>query len=157
NFRDFWKRFAHKERVMRLGVLSEQQKRDFFAGIDCFALPSRCDSFGLVLLEAWANGKPNIVYRAGGPAELVRHEVDGLQAGCGDVNALTVCLMRMIRDTALRRRLGDNGLSRIATEFRWKDKLARVRQTILATIEGYTTSGDLSRCFSSTPAARFAE
>ena len=43
---------------MRLGVLSERQKRDFFAGIDVFALPSRSDSFGLVLLEAWANGVP---------------------------------------------------------------------------------------------------
>src|SRR5262249_39803634 len=134
----FWNRFAHQDRVTRLGVLTEQQKRDFFANIDCFALPSRCDSFGLVLLEAWANGKPNIVYRAGGPAELVRHEVDGLQAACGDVTELAKCLVRMTRDAALRRRLGDNGLSRIAAEFQWKDKLELVRETILDTIERRT-------------------
>jgi glycosyltransferase involved in cell wall biosynthesis len=136
NFRDFWQRFAWKDRVTRLGVLSEQQKRDFFAGIDCFALPSRCDAFGLVLLEAWANGKPNIVYRAGGPAELVRHEVDGLQAACGNVSELTACLVRMIRDTTLRRRLGDNGLSRVASECSWKDKLELVRETIQQVTRG---------------------
>jgi len=44
NFRAFWQGFARKDRVTRLGVLSEDEKRDFFAGIDLFALPSRCES-----------------------------------------------------------------------------------------------------------------
>jgi glycosyltransferase involved in cell wall biosynthesis len=130
NFRAFWEHFPAKERVTRLGVLSDEQKRDFFAGIDCFALPSRCDSFGLVLLEAWANGKPNLVYRAGGPAELVRDGLDGLQAACGDVGELAVQLGLLVADADLRRRLGDNGRARIATEFRWGDKLELVRETI---------------------------
>src|SRR5262249_4603198 len=72
NFRAFWERFPHRDRVRQLGPITDAQKRDFFAGIDAFALPSRSDSFGLVLLEAWANARPNLVYRAGGPAELVR-------------------------------------------------------------------------------------
>jgi glycosyltransferase involved in cell wall biosynthesis len=130
NFRDFWRNFARKDRVTRLGVLSEEQKRDFFAGIDAFALPSRCDSFGLVLLEAWANGKPNVVYRAGGPAELVRHELDGLQAPCGNVDELAVQLGRIAADASLRRALGECGRARVAGEFRWRDKLELVRGTI---------------------------
>jgi glycosyltransferase involved in cell wall biosynthesis len=134
NFRRFWETFAPKDRVTRLGVLTDGQKRDFFAGIDAFALPSRCDSFGLVLLEAWANGKPNLVSRAGGPAEVVRDGIDGLQATCGDVAELAVQLGRLVADTELRRRLGDNGLSRLASEFRWCDKLELVRDTIRAAI-----------------------
>jgi glycosyltransferase involved in cell wall biosynthesis len=130
NFRDFWRGFARKDRVVRLGALTEEQKRDFFAGIDAFALPSRCDSFGLVLLESWANGKPNLVYRAGGPAELVRHELDGLQAPSGSVDELTTCLGRLAADASLRRRLGECGGARVATEFRWHDKLELVRETI---------------------------
>jgi L-malate glycosyltransferase len=116
--------------VTRLGVLSDEQKRDFFAGIDCFALPSRCDSFGLVLLEAWANGKPNVVYRAGGPAELVRDGIDGLHAACGDVADLAAQIGRLVSDANLRRELGDRGRGRISTEFHWGDKLERVRETI---------------------------
>jgi glycosyltransferase involved in cell wall biosynthesis len=130
NFRDFWTNFARKDRVTRLGVLGEEQKRDFFAGIDAFALPSRCDSFGLVLLEAWANGTPNVVYRAGGPAELVRHERDGLQAACGNVEELAACLGRLAADASLRRRLGEAGRARVVREFRWHDKLELVRETI---------------------------
>src|SRR5262245_671465 len=59
NFLRSWHGFTPAGRVLRLGVLGERHKRDFFAGIDLFALPSRSDSFGLVLLEAWANGVPN--------------------------------------------------------------------------------------------------
>ncbi|AMV26392.1 Alpha-D-kanosaminyltransferase [Gemmata sp. SH-PL17] len=130
NFRAFWNTFGPKDRVTRLGTLTDEQKCDFFAGIDCFALPSRCDSFGLVLLEAWANGKPNLVYRAGGPAELIRHNVDGLQAACGNVLELAEHLGRLAADANLRRALGENGQSRIGTEFQWGDKLELVRETI---------------------------
>jgi glycosyltransferase involved in cell wall biosynthesis len=130
NFRSFWDRFGPKHRVTRLGVLTEARKRDFFAGIDLFALPSRSDSFGLVLLEAWANGKPNLVYRAGGPAELVQDGVDGLHARCGDWQELAAKLGALVADARLRRRLGDNGLSRVTREFRWADKLELVRGTI---------------------------
>jgi glycosyltransferase involved in cell wall biosynthesis len=147
NFRSFWPSFGPKDRVTRLGPLTDEQKRDFFAAIDCFALPSRCDSFGLVLLEAWANAKPNLVYRAGGPAELVRHEIDGLQAGCGDLDGLVTQLARLVADAGLRWRLGATGRARIATEFRWSDKLERVRETIRAAADepSAVTSGAAPR------------
>jgi glycosyltransferase involved in cell wall biosynthesis len=132
NFRAFWERFGPKHLVTRLGVLTDDAKRDFFAGIDALALPSRTDSFGLVLLEAWANGKPNLVYRAGGPGELVRDGIDGLHARCGDVAELAGQLGRLAADTGLRRRLGDTGRSRIGAEFGWGRKLALVRDAFAA-------------------------
>lgn len=130
NFRTFWEAFAAKDRVTRFGVLNADQKRDFFAGIDVFALPSRTDSFGLVLLEAWANAKPNLVYRAGGPAEVVRDGVDGLHAKCGDAAELAAQLERLVSDADLRRTLGEAGLARIDREFCWDDKLELVRGVI---------------------------
>jgi glycosyltransferase involved in cell wall biosynthesis len=114
--------------VVRLGVLDESQKKDFFAGLDVFALPSRSDSFGLVLLEAWANGVPNIAYRAGGIADVIRHETDGLLVPCGKLEALADGLARLVRDADFRRRLGETGRLRLPGEFRWEDKLALVRR-----------------------------
>src|SRR6185369_17044044 len=110
-----------------LGPLTVQQKRDFFAGIDLFALPSRSDSFGLVLLEAWANGVPNVAYRAGGIADVIRDGVDGLLAPCGNVTGLAEDLHRLIIDTGLRGRLGYAGRERVGREFAWADKLGIVR------------------------------
>ncbi|HLJ94702.1 MAG TPA: glycosyltransferase family 4 protein [Gemmataceae bacterium] len=135
NFRSFWKHYGWQARVHRLGVLSPQQKRDFFAGIDLFALPSRSDSFGLVLLEAWANGVPNVGYRAGGVAELIRSGEDGFLVRCGDVHELAKTLGRLIADESLRIRLGADGRNRIRQEFRWKEKLDCVRSTYHEAIE----------------------
>jgi glycosyltransferase involved in cell wall biosynthesis len=131
NFRRFWGTYRFAGRVRRLGVLTDQQKRDFFAGIDVFALPSRSDSFGLVLLEAWANGVANVAYRAGGIADVVRHEVDGLLAPCGDIPVLASQMHRLIQDSELRRRLAAAGHQRVHQEFRWQDKLALVRDHYL--------------------------
>jgi glycosyltransferase involved in cell wall biosynthesis len=127
NFRRHWERYPCADRVQRLGVLTEEQKRDFFAGIDVFALPSRSDSFGLVLLEAWANGVPNVAYRAGGPAEVIRHEGDGLLIRCGDLDGLADALARLANNADLRQALGSAGQERTRKEFRWEEKLELVR------------------------------
>lgn len=128
NFQRFWQGYRYAHQVRRMGVLDEQQKRDFFAGIDVFALPSRSDSFGLVLLEAWANGLPNLAYRAGGVADLIRNDHDGLLVRCGDVDALARALIQLVEKDDLRNRLGTVGKTRIPKEFLWADKLERVRE-----------------------------
>jgi glycosyltransferase involved in cell wall biosynthesis len=130
NFRRFWNDFGPKERVRRLGVVTEAEKRDFFAGIDVFALPSRSDSFGLVLLEAWANGVPNLAYRAGGVAGVVRDGEDGLLVRCGDVVELAAALGRLAEDGDLRRRFGAAGRARLGRDYVWADKLALVQRVV---------------------------
>jgi len=130
NFRSFWKRFPHSERIVKLGPLTHQAKLDFFAGLDCFVLPSRSDSFGLVLLEAWANGKANIAYRAGGPADIIQHEHDGLLAPCGDVAALAQQMRTLLEDDAMRSALGNRGRLRTLQEFSWQRSLGIVEREL---------------------------
>jgi glycosyltransferase involved in cell wall biosynthesis len=136
NFKSFWQTFGPKHRVTRLGVLTDAEKRDFFAGIDLFVLPSRSDSFGLVFLEAWTNAKPVVAYRAGGPADLVRDGVDGRLVPCGDVSGLSDAIVRLVREVDTRGALGRAGQARVMSEFRWEDKLKLVRDiTVDAVLE----------------------
>jgi glycosyltransferase involved in cell wall biosynthesis len=144
NFRRFWRTFKAKQNVIRLGVLDAEQKRDFFAGIDVFALPSRSDSFGLVLLEAWANRIPNVAYRAGGIADLIHHDQDGLLVPCGDVQKLAKALGELLFDGAKRRRLGEAGNRRLPHEFDWVGKL-RCVQEIYRELIGRQTSEKVGR------------
>ena len=126
--RQFWRNYRQAAQVRRLGILDAQQKKDFFAGIDIFAMPSRSDSFGLVFLEAWANGVPNVAYRAGGVAGVIRHEIDGLLSKCGDIAALADALGQLSKDALLRRKLGESGRERLAQDYKWSDKLALVER-----------------------------
>ena len=128
NFERFWPGFERKDLVTRLGPVSDSQKRDFYAGIDAFALPSRTDSFGLVLLEAWANAKPVLAYRAGGPADLIRDGIDGWLVRCGDVAALAERLRPCPAS------MGAAGLARVPVEFAWEPKLRLVREAMAAVI-----------------------
>lgn len=128
NFERFWLGFDRKDLVTRLGPVSDHQKRDFLAGIDAFALPSRTDSFGLVLLEAWANAKPVIAYRAGGPADLIRDGIDGWLVRCGDATELGERLKQLSADAGMRSRFGAAGLARVPVEFAWEPKLKLVRE-----------------------------
>ncbi len=135
-FQRFWSGYVCKDRVRLLGVLTEQRKRDFFAGLDVFALPSRVDSFGLVILEAWANGLPVIAYRAGGLPWVVRDEVDGLLVRCGDLDGLASVLVRLSNSAEQRRRLGEVGRLRTRTEWTCTRSLGIVQRVCAELING---------------------
>ena len=102
-------------------------------------MPSRSDSFGLVFLEAWANGLPAVGYRAGGVADLIRHERDGLLVACGDIAGLAASLRRLEDDADLRRAWGRAGRERLPADFRWDDKLELVRAATRQARMSFTT------------------
>jgi glycosyltransferase involved in cell wall biosynthesis len=64
------------------------------------------EPFGQVILEGMAAGVPVIAARAGGPAEILTHEVTGLLYESADVGGLASAMERM-RDPALRERLSE--------------------------------------------------
>jgi glycosyltransferase involved in cell wall biosynthesis len=135
NFRAFRKDFHPAGPLYELGVLDEQQKRDFFAALDVFALPSRSDSFGLVLPEAWANGAACLAYRAGGVPWVIRDGSDGMLVRAGEVEALAGAMIRLVEDSERRRRMGEAGRQRVTGgEFDWESKLRLVREVCLEVV-----------------------
>jgi glycosyltransferase involved in cell wall biosynthesis len=67
------------------------------------------EPFGQVVIEGMAAGLPVLAAGAGGPAEVVRHDEDGLLYPPGDVGALAAALRRLAADEPARRRLGAAG------------------------------------------------
>lgn len=131
NFQRAWEQLpaAVRSQVHLLGILKDEEKPDFFASLDIFVLPSRSDSFGLVLLEAWANSIPCVGYRAGGIAEVIRHEDDGYLAPCGDIKALAEYLEELLTNDDVRAKLGQRGVTKVLKVYRWDDKLEIVKRT----------------------------
>jgi N-acetyl-alpha-D-glucosaminyl L-malate synthase BshA len=70
------------------------------AGADLFLLPSNSESFGLSALEALASGVPVVGSDAGGLPEVVRTEETGVLCPPGDVEAMSVAALEILRDRA---------------------------------------------------------
>lgn len=93
------------QRVFMPGVTD--QPGGWIAHADAFVLSSRFEGWGLVLGEAMAAGLPSISFACDfGPAEMIRHEEDGLLVRDGHVHALAAGLDRLMGDAALRDQLG---------------------------------------------------
>ncbi len=110
--------------------LSEPEKRDLLAAADVLVMPSRTDSFGIVYLEAWAQGRPVVGSTAWGMRDVIAEGVDGFLAPFGDSSALAETLLRLLRDPALRARLGDAGRRKVLERYRWDSVYQRVRSAI---------------------------
>ena len=73
-----------------------------------FCLPSNHEPFGIVLLEAMAQGMPIVATDSEGPSEILRDGVDGDVVPIGDAERLAHAVHRMIADPERAGRLGAN-------------------------------------------------
>ncbi len=95
-----------------------------FANCHVFVHPSIQESFGNVVLEAMAAGRPLVVSDAAAPPELVRASGGGLVVPPDDPEALAEAIIRLLDDAELRQALGRRGRSFAAT-FTWDQAAAR--------------------------------
>ncbi len=86
------------------GILRGEQLAEAYANMDVFTFPSRTDTFGNVVLEAFASGTPAVVTDAGGPKFIVREGVSGFVARSD--SEFIERTARLLRDAELRARMG---------------------------------------------------
>jgi len=88
----------------------------YIARADAFALTSRYEGFGNVLVEAMACGVPIVATSSPGTREILTDGADGLLVDDHEPNAVAAALERVLLDDALRRRLSE-GARRNAQRF----------------------------------------
>jgi glycosyltransferase involved in cell wall biosynthesis len=104
---------------------SEASMSLLYSACDVFALPSLQDNFPNTLAEAMACGLPAVGSDTGGIPDLIRHGETGLLAAPGDAAQLAQRLEQLLRDAALRTRLG--AAARLAVESTCDERAAGAR------------------------------
>ena len=63
--------------TQRLGWISNPARDEFIDAADIFCLPSRNETFGMVVIEAMARKRLVVATRCGGPQGIIEHQTNG--------------------------------------------------------------------------------
>jgi glycosyltransferase involved in cell wall biosynthesis len=121
-------RVAHA--VRWFGRLSPSEQSDMFRACDVVCVPSRNEPFGIIVLEAWAAGKPVVASQVGGPNELIWHNVNGLKV-YPNPDSVGWGLGTLFTNWEWARRMGRYGRTDAETNFTW-DRIAQTTERCYA-------------------------
>ena len=116
-----------KAHCLCLGQVSEDEKWDALDAADIVVMPSRTESFGIVFLEAWLQGKPVIGARAGAVCDVIEDGVDGLLVTFGDVASLANALRAMLDAPVWAAEMGLRGREKVLQEYTWARQYDHLR------------------------------
>ncbi len=115
------------------GILRGEPLAEAYANMDVFTFPSRTDTFGNVVLEAFASGVPAVVTNSGGPKFIVREGVSGF-VGQTDADFVDRTA-KLLRDPELRLRMARAARAQALGES-WDTVFEKVYEGYLFGIQG---------------------
>lgn len=124
------------------GLLSGKEKLQAFADADVFVLPSETENFGFAMFEAMASRLPVVVSDTLNYADEIRR----CQAGFvvrRDPREFASATLKLLRDSDLRKRVGENGL-RMAQGYSWQACGEKIDRTIQCVLQGKALPADLT-------------
>lgn len=116
----------HRDRIVRLGYVGDEQRRDLLAGATALAYPSLYEGFGHPPLEAMAARVPVVAASAGALPEVLGDAA--VLADPLDVDGLAAAIEQVVSDEGLRTELIARGLARLS-RYSWStaaDELVQV-------------------------------
>jgi glycosyltransferase involved in cell wall biosynthesis len=131
--REMIKTLGLEEKVNMTGFMEDIPS--LMRALDLVVLPSNAEAFGIVLLEAMANGRAIVGSDSGAIPEIVRHGETGLLFASGNAEALEEAILRLIRSPEERLWMGEQGKRLFHERFvldREVDDTERLYRSLLA-------------------------
>ena len=119
-------RLDRKRDIIFEGAVNQDRIRDLYSRAHIFSMPSFAEGIPVVLMESMAMEIPCVTTRITGIPELIRDGEDGLLVAPSSVEELADALARVMDDTELRRRLGENGRKRVVEHYNLAKNVARL-------------------------------
>lgn len=128
------------DRVNYFGFVPPAQLAGAFHDHDIFLFTSVWDEpFSLTLLSAMSCGIPVISSTAGGNEEAIEHERTGLLVPPGEPLALAQAILKLVRDSFLRRRLGTQASMSVRERWSFRKYVNNLEAVYRWTIEECVT------------------
>lgn len=109
-----------EHRVRFVGTVPHRELPPFYAASDLVVLPSfPPESFGMVLIEAMACGRPVLAHDIPGVRSVVSDGMDGLLARPGDMDDLLEKMRALLDDPQRRRMMGLQGRAKVEERYAW--------------------------------------
>jgi len=84
--------------IVFTGKVTNDEAKHLYGQADCFVMPSLSEPFGLVALEAIAEGTPVVLSKQSGASEVVAH---GFKVDFWDTDKMADCVLTVLRDKPL--------------------------------------------------------
>lgn len=104
-------------RVKFYGYVSDEELARLYSECDIFVAPSRYESFGIIFIEAMANGKPVVGTNVGGIPEIIMNGENGFLFDNESTKDLQEKLEVLIQNKEMRLRMGQKGLEILKNKF----------------------------------------
>jgi UDP-glucose:(heptosyl)LPS alpha-1,3-glucosyltransferase len=123
--------FGISRRVIFAGVIREAEK--YYMASDIFAMPSRYEAFGLVVMEAMAAGLPVIISGRVGARDIITSGLNGLILPDHPNFSDMAEALSLLMDPGRRKKMGENAKKK-ALKHNWDSvvhKMAQLYKTLI--------------------------
>ena len=103
----------------------------FITALDIFVLPSFSETYGLVVIEAMAMGRPVVATRAGGVPEILEHGKTGILVPPRDSQELGNAIALLLTNTSLRSKIVRSARADVLRRFDFALTVERLLDSIL--------------------------
>jgi phosphatidylinositol alpha-mannosyltransferase len=130
-----WVKDVRLPDVIFTGMVHYEEQPSYYRTADIFCAPATSrESFGLILLEAMATGRPIVATNIEGFANVVTDGEEGLLVPPMNSRALATALLTLLKDKEKRLQMGQKGII-TARKYNWEDVSKRVLEYYVKTIE----------------------
>jgi glycosyltransferase involved in cell wall biosynthesis len=116
-------------RLRHLGFIPEQDKIDAYSACSAFVLPSTQESFSIVIMEAWLQGKPVI---ANAECNVAREHIFTCGGGMLYANAeeFATAVRTLTENPELADEMGRKGREYVLSNFSWDRIMERIEKSL---------------------------
>lgn len=105
--------------VQQFGMVDDESLHRLFSTCSLFTMPSICESWGLVYVEAAAHGCPTANWSNWALPDVVDHNVTGVLSARHDADGLADAIIDALSDPARLMQMGQNSVRRVRDVLDW--------------------------------------